>query len=264
MQILRGFIRFFLFLGIMAIHILGIVIAVLVARDTDRWLFALFGSWAKMTQYVLGIKVSIEGQIPSTPALYMPNHRSYIDVVFFPPFLKPVYVAKSEIRKWPVIGYGAKIVRTIFVNREDKNSRRNTRDAMKNRFENGYSVIVYPEGTTYKAPELGEFYPGMFYVAASGDIPIVPVAIEYKNPDDAWVGDDVFIPHFLSCFGKKHTHVRLTFGDLTTHEDGEILRQKVHAWIGSKLREIQKEWGFMEGEEIVLDGKYINTEALRG
>ena len=67
----------------------------------------------------------------------------------------------------------------------------------------GYNVLIFPEGTSSKSPVLLEVRNATFEMAAAANVPIMPVAIEYANENDAWVGTDTFVRHFFECFGKR-------------------------------------------------------------
>lgn len=242
MNMLRASVRLLSFLTITGYFVALIVVdTALSPNDTDI-VPNYFRRWARATLRALGIHVRVTGQVPLEPALILPNHRSYIDVAFFQAWIRCCYVAKAEVRKWPLVGYGADKVQTLWVDRSDKNSRRETRKKIRERLQQGCSVVVFPEGTTYPAPKLGDFHPGMFYTAAEGAIPIVPVALEYLDANDAWVGEATFIPHFLRTFGKKRTEVRLAFGPRLIGEDSEELRQKTRGWIADELAHLHASW----------------------
>ncbi len=205
-----------------------------------------FARWARLNLKVLGVDLTIKGQFPVEQVLIMPNHRSYLDVVAFPLQRLVVFVAKIEVSRWPVIGFGTRVVRTVLVDRNDPESRRNTRKEIQNRFDDGVSVVVFPEGTTAQAPEIKPFRPGMFFVAASGEIPIVPVAIEYGTPEDAFVGSATFVPHFIKTFGKRRTRMIVSFGPITRDTDGEKLREKVQGWVEAEAATLRQELGLPE------------------
>lgn len=178
-------------------------------------------------------------------SMVLPNHRSYIDIVPFPPLLELCFVAKAEVNAWPLIGSGARLVGTVFVDRDNKESRRHTREAMGHFLDQGRSVIVFTEGTTYAAPVLGELRPGMYHLAAEGGFSVVPVAIEYLDPRDAWVGKDTFVPHFLRCFSKPSTGMVVRFGPLMQGQDGDLLRAQVAGWLNKNLAEIRESRGIL-------------------
>jgi 1-acyl-sn-glycerol-3-phosphate acyltransferase len=198
--------------------------------------------WSNTMLKLLNIKVEIQGNIPVGKVLFLPNHRSYIDGVITCAHFFSSYVMKAEVGKWPLIGWGTKITGTILVNRSDRNSRKETRNKVKERLAAGYSVVVFPEGTTYEGPGCLVFKPGMFQVAAEGNIPVVPVAIEYEVIGDAWVGKDTFIPHFFRCFSKPETKVKMKVGEVYTASDAQLLQQKTHDWIYRQLLLLRSEF----------------------
>ena len=116
----------------------------------------------------------------------MGNHRSYVDAVLFPVGFPVVYVGRIESKSWPIIGWGATLLGTIWVDRKSKDSRRATRAAVRERLSEGMGIVIFPEGTTFKGPQLLEYRPGMFYTCAEEGFPIVPVALEYRDPNIAW------------------------------------------------------------------------------
>lgn len=251
MKIVRGLIRMILFLILCVFSVvrLGLWAWIGGEKQAQKAIRVSFRQWASWSISLLGIKLNMEGNPPKECAMILPNHRSYIDVVAFPMWTTLTFVAKLEVRAWPVIGWGGRVTRTVWVDRSSKDSRRKTREAMASRLAEGRSVIVFTEGTTYKAPTLGELRPGMFYIAAEGNFPVVPVAIEYKNPDDAWIGKDQFVPHFLQCFGKRHTHMFVRYGEVMYDSDAERLRTNVTAWLDQNLREMRVELG-IEAEKV--------------
>ncbi len=197
-----------------------------------RWLISILR--------ILGVKFNISGNPPTTPSLIVCNHRSYLDPM---PLLTQIHafpVGKAEIEKWPLVGYGSTETGVIWVNRSDRDSRKKTREKMVEVIKNlSHHVLIFPEGTTHTQPTSIDFRPGTFAVAAREGIPVIPVAVDYQNPKDAWVGDDTFIRHFIECFGKKETHVMLTYGNPIESKDPEILLQTAKSWIDQEMLSIQ-------------------------
>ena len=81
---------------------------------------------------------------------------------------------------------GRSLLGTIWVDRQSKDSRRATRAAVRDRLQEGMGIVIFPEGTTFKGPELLEYRPGMFYTCAEEGFPIVPVALEYRPTLHGW------------------------------------------------------------------------------
>jgi 1-acyl-sn-glycerol-3-phosphate acyltransferase len=193
-------------------------------------------------QRLMGIRVRWEGAPPEGPSLLMGNHRSYVDAVLMPAKHPVAFVARSESRNWPIIGWGASALKTIWVNRKDRESRRNTRFAVRERLDAGMGIVVFPEGTTHRGPELGPYRPSMFAIAADGGFPITPIAIEYRDPSIAWVGDDTFIPHAWKHLGKRWTDVTVCFGETFVGTDPEENLRRTREWTAAQVDRIRAEY----------------------
>ncbi len=193
--------------------------------------------WLSLIPARLGICAELNGTVPQAdrPVIYVCNHRSYIDPVIISMFVDAVVIAKHEVSGWPLIGTGAKMAGVIFVNREDKDSRSATLDKMLEMLNRGFSILVYPEGTTTAAPELLPFRPGAFHLAAANNVPLIPVAIEFEDPSDAWIGTDTFIRHFFQAFGKKRIVAHVAFGPAICSDNGDIMLHEAYTWIGKQL-----------------------------
>lgn len=198
--------------------------------------------WGQGICKIVGLQIEVEGSIPDGDMILMPNHRSYSDIFVFISMVKSSFVSKAELRKWPMIGYAADLVGTMFVNRSSPESRKKTIRDMKERLSRAYAVTIFPEGTTFMGPELKEYKKGTFMMAAEEGFTIVPAAIEYKNPDNAWVGADTFIPHFLRTFGKPFTRVKVRFGERMHGDSWEKLLADAHTWTLKNVGELRKEW----------------------
>ena len=209
----------------------------------DPWAsHAVFLRFIGAVKRLMGIRVHTEGALPEGPSLIMGNHRSYVDAVLIPSKHPVVFVARSESRNWPIIGPGATALHTIWVDRKDRNSRRETRETVRKRLQEGMSIILFPEGTTYLGPELGPYRPSMFVIAAEAGIPITPVAIEYQDPSIAWVGDSWFIPHAWKHFGKPYIDVTVRFGETFTGIDPDVMRENMRNWTQAQVLDIRAQY----------------------
>ncbi|MBI3141655.1 MAG: 1-acyl-sn-glycerol-3-phosphate acyltransferase [Bacteroidetes bacterium] len=240
-------------------RLLGFVVVTLWAGSTGIVLklfgashervFLVYNSWKWLITRIMNIQVQEEGIVPLAPGIIMANHRSYIDVALTPSAKPFVIVAKKSVKRWPLVGLGGKAMRTIWVDRDQKESRSLTRMAMKDILKTGGSVLIFPEGTTDTGPGLLEPKQGMFHVCAEGRFPIHPLAIEYDDPNLAWVGNDLFIPHFIKHFGRKSIRVKLRFGPSITGGDGQELLEKTYYWLNRNLREMRLEWDGQKAHE---------------
>jgi len=169
--------------------------------------------WASLMLWVLNVKVTVSGQIPSKRVILMPNHRGYLDIFIILARFPESIVAKKELGKWPVIGQAVKIARLILVDRTNMKSMLETMRKINAEILSGGSIILFPEGTTFKGPLTKSFKPGSFKIAAETKTPVIPAAINFHDPEDAWVGDNYFILHFFRQMGKWTTYADLWFGE---------------------------------------------------
>ncbi len=196
----------------------------------------------RLLHIVLGSKITVYGKEPTVSGLIISNHRSYFDPIVIMKNILAYPVGKEEVASWPVIGSVCKTTGVIFVKREDRNSRKGTLNKMNVVFKNGYSILLAPEGTTHIEPVTIDFKPGSFVLAAQLNVPVIPIAIDYKNLDDAWIGDDTFIPHFLRCFGKWRTEIKVSYLAPIYSDNVDELIATSKQQIDEELLRFRKEW----------------------
>lgn len=111
-----------------------------------------------------------------------PNHISYLDIIVIVALTPSRFVAKAEVAKMPFIGWIAQQVQTVFVKRQDKRSRLQTREVLGT-LTYYPPVVLFPEGGTNRdlSIPLAPFRLGAFEIAAQHGIPFLPCVIRY-NP----------------------------------------------------------------------------------
>lgn len=196
----------------------------------------------KVLNVILGIRPIVYGETPNIQGLIVANHRSYFDPIIMLNHSHTFPVGKKEVESWPLIGYICKISGVIFVDRKDQESRQKTCDSIKEALSKGHSVINFPEGTTHILPTTVDFNYGSFAMATKIKSAVIPVAIDYKKKTDAFVGDDTFIPHFLKCFGKLTTEIKITYFPPVYSDDPEFLLNISKDMIDRELIRYRKDW----------------------
>jgi 1-acyl-sn-glycerol-3-phosphate acyltransferase len=162
------------------------VILVSWAARRRHWLypFALFGGrlWLRLS----GTKIEVTGRENLDPAqsyVFIANHRSYLDTATIFCYLgrRIGLVAKKELLRVPVMGYGMGYVNILAIDRSNRERAIETMRAATDRLRAGISFAVFAEGKRAGAGELLPFKKGGFYMAMEAGVPLVPVAI--KNTD---------------------------------------------------------------------------------
>jgi 1-acyl-sn-glycerol-3-phosphate acyltransferase len=120
------------------------------------------------------------------PYVVISNHLSNLDPMMQFRYLKIkwVFMAKKEVYKLPVFRTAARSFNFIKVDRSDKNDRKSINEQAKTLFSNGWSLMVYPQGTRAKKDNFLPFKSGAFHIALENNIPILPVVI--AGTGDIW------------------------------------------------------------------------------
>jgi 1-acyl-sn-glycerol-3-phosphate acyltransferase len=241
LNLLAGVRALIIFLA-MVIFMLSYSFSCLVWKHTKERALRLRKNYLKYIGIpVLNIKVIKTGQPSTTPALYVCNHRSFTDPIVICRYLKAFVIAKAEVANYPIINKGAELTGIIWVNRKDKTSRTLTRDKMVETIKAGYNILVFPEGTVGKDKGTLPFRMGTFIEAAENNIPVVPIAIEFKSPKDMWVLEK-FVPQYFHQYSKWKTEVKMTIGEPITGKTGEELHNQAYDWINTELDNMQNGW----------------------
>ncbi len=215
--------------------------AIFMGMDLDRGL-RLRQEFIKLLLHFMGIQISQKGLVPDKAGVIVSNHRSYIDPLVVLSRIRALPVAKEEVRSWPMIGIGLRASGVFFVNRENADSRKRTRENLVQVLLRGYSILLYPEGTTHVNSLTIDFRPGVFKEAVKINAEVYPVAIAYRYLEDAWVGDDTFLRHFFARFGYRKMPIRVSYGPALQAADSELLRQRARQWIDAELQVLQEGW----------------------
>jgi len=148
-------------------------------RVASRYVAA---NWAKLLCWLTPVRVSVDGAAnadPSKTYVVVCNHQSQYDIFLVYGWLKLdlKWVLKAELRKVPGVGIGCEKAGHIFVNRSNPDqARKAVSDALAD-VGDGVGVLFFAEGTRSVDGKLGPFKKGAFRVAASQNLPVLPVTI---------------------------------------------------------------------------------------
>lgn len=229
-------------LVLVILHVPAALIASILNRDVHAARIAMRGRTIRLMLAVLGLRVVRRGDWPDEPCILVCNHRSYLDPL---PVLRDspaLPVAKAEIAQWPILGHATRLSGILFVRRESSSDRRRVLGDIGQALKEGRTVLIFPEGTTGAEPTPLELRRGVFRLAAEYGFPIVPIALDYPDPDDYWVDADTLVRHFLSRFGLRRVRCDLRVGPTLRGNDAEALRLGAREWMVEALDEIRASW----------------------
>lgn len=228
----RALCRFLYFGAATILHIAGYVINRFAGKTKEDAGRRIRRHWLERVPGRMGLRIEVSGHAQNAPCLFVANHISYLDPIIILMHIEADVVAKSEVKRWPLIGLAGSLVGTIFVNRHQKSSRQLTAEIIYGALKNGKSILLFPEGTTTRGNMILPFRPRSFDAARSAEVPVQPVMIRYEHPSAAFVDDQTFIPHFFTLFRQKRIHAIVTFGPVFS--DGNTCEES-HAWMQAHL-----------------------------
>lgn len=186
------YIRTIIFMAYMWIEQLLFIVLILYVKylnkfatreKRDAFVDKTVRSWARRLLFMAGAKVDSQGieNIPTDRVcVFASNHQSFFDILLLLAYLdKPhALLSKASIGKVPFIRLWMREIHCVYVDRDDMKAGIEAVQNMIKVVQDGYSAIIFPEGTRSKTGELGEFKGGAFKVAQKTEAPIIPVALD--------------------------------------------------------------------------------------
>ncbi|MCC5422845.1 lysophospholipid acyltransferase family protein [Clostridium botulinum] len=150
-------------------------------EEIDRYINKSVLGWANFIVNGIGIKVNKKGleNVPDGPCLFVGNHQGLLDVPVVVSSLDKYvgFVAKKEMLKLKILTYWMKEMKCVFMDRQNVRAAVKTINEGVENLKNGYSMLIFPEGTRSRGENLGEFKKGSMKLGIKAGVPIVPIAI---------------------------------------------------------------------------------------
>ena len=144
--------------------------------------------WSQSLLDVLGVELHVHGEPPrgqASPAMLVANHVSWLDIYAINAVLPVRFVAKSEIRSWPVIGWLSAKTGTLFIERARRRDTVRISGEIGAAMQRGDVVTVFPEGTTTDGSQVLRFHGSLLQPALQVGAQVHPVALRYQRDDDS-------------------------------------------------------------------------------
>ncbi|HXX06713.1 MAG TPA: lysophospholipid acyltransferase family protein [Pseudolabrys sp.] len=188
---------------------------------------------------LLRIRVRVNGEpVRARPVLFVSNHVSWVDIVVIGSIAPVAFVAKREVASWPLVGFTAKMQRTVFVDRTRRNQTGEAVAEIVQRLADGTPVVLFAEGTSSDGNRVLPFRSALLGAVeeaaglnGSDGIPIQPMSICYtgqqgipmgrqQRPLVAWYGDLDFMPHIKAFIEQGAVDALVTYGAPLTANSG--------------------------------------------
>ena len=183
--------------------------------------------WSRKMLAIFGVEYQLHGNMPTLDThgvVIVSNHISWLDIWLLYSIRPVRFIAKADVRAWPVIGWLAQQCGTLFIQRE---RRHHTADIIREAAEllaRGDCIGLFPEGTTTDGRSLLPFHSSLFQAAVIHHAPVVLMAIRYRLADGsidtapAYYGGLTLLDSFRAILSRRRIHVEVTcLGTLDTH-----------------------------------------------
>jgi len=140
-------------------------------------------SWSAAVLDALGITLDADLTHAQGGALLIANHISWVDIFVINAVLPAAFVAKEEVRRWPLLGWMAARNDTIFLRRGSRGHARIINAEVASVLACGKYVALFPEGTTTDGRTLLHFHAALLQPALAAGQPVLPIALSYWEED---------------------------------------------------------------------------------
>lgn len=171
-----------------------------------RWFLARLAA-------ALPFRLSVQGELPRQPMLWVSNHVSWTDIPLLGMLTPLSFLSKAEVRTWPIAGWLAHKAGTLFIRRGSGDSGL-LNQQLGNHLQRGRNLLIFPEGTTTDGLGLRTFHGRLLSSAIDSGVSVQPVAIRYlRNGQPCsvapFIGDDDMLSHLLRLLGSELSEVQI-------------------------------------------------------
>jgi 1-acyl-sn-glycerol-3-phosphate acyltransferase len=171
--------------GRVSLHVIyGMLLAVVYPHLSQTGQRRILKSWSRQLLVILNIGIQIEGQQLArgeTGCMMVANHVSWLDIFVLNAIHPSCFIAKSEVRGWPVIGWLSRRSGNIFIERDMRHGASKISRHVSRLLEQGACIGLFPEGTTTDGTYVGHFHSALIQPAIDAATRLCPVALRYQN-----------------------------------------------------------------------------------
>jgi len=175
--------------------------------------------WSTKLLRILNVSLSVSGNPPAGGSLLVANHVSWLDIYLINSICPPRFVAKSEIRKWPAVGWLSERTGVLFVERERRSDASRVGRAISEAIASGDLVAVFPEGTTSDGLRILSFRAPLLEPALTCKSSLHPVALRYVTSSGeidirvAYAGETSFGQSLWAILGQEEVRAEIIFAE---------------------------------------------------
>lgn len=147
-------------------------------REVEHWSLQLLN--------LLGVRLFLHGKPPvlgERALMLVSNHVSWLDIFAINAIVPARFVAKAEVRRWPVVGWLSARAGTLFIERARRQDTGRVNGAVTAALSAGDVFAVFPEGTTTDGSTLLKFHASLLEPAREAGATVQPVALRFERSD---------------------------------------------------------------------------------
>lgn len=203
--------------------------------------------WGRWCCFILQMKVEVKGKAPEPPFFLVSNHLSYVDIFLLFSRVKGVFVAKSDVKQWPIIGFIVYSCGILFIDRNRKRDISRVNKLISKNITEHQGVIVFPESRTSPGVKILPFRSSLLEVPVAKKIPVAFAVITYECGEGeeaacrniCWWDDESFLSHFFSLLKMKPFKAVITFGEKQIVSDNrKELTQLLHQEVRKQFKPV--------------------------
>jgi 1-acyl-sn-glycerol-3-phosphate acyltransferase len=241
--------------GRLALHLLyGMLLAVIYPHLNQTRQRRAMKAWSRQLLTILNIGIQIEGQQLArgeSGCLIVANHVSWLDIFVLNAIHPAHFIAKWEVRGWPIIGWLSRRCGTIFIERIRRPKSIHQDASMINQrvsllLKQGACIGLFPEGTTTDGKQAGHFHSALIQPAIDAGVRLCPIALRYQNRDGkleaaaAFIGDMTLAQSIWQILRSPQLNALVVFTPvlLAANANRRVLARAAQAAIAQALQTI--------------------------
>ena len=147
-------------------------------RRLRRGILIFFTKW---WAFFLGARVEVQGVPPKPPFFIVANHTSYLDALMLMHETGCIFVVRGDVEHWPIMGFMAKSVYLLFIDRADRRDTVRVNELIKHTLDTGDGLAVFPESRIFRGLDVEPFKSALIQPAIDLDLPVHYASITYKT-----------------------------------------------------------------------------------
>lgn len=236
--------------GRLVLHVLyGVILAGIYPYLVQTGQRRILKSWSRQLLAILNIGIQIEGQQLArgeSGCLLVANHVSWLDIFVLNAIHPSRFIAKSEVRDWPIVGWLSRRNGTIFIERAMRQDASRISRHVSLLLKQGACIGLFPEGTTTDGRQVGHFHSALIQPAIDAGVRLCPIALRYQSDDGElssaapFIGDSTIVWSIWQILRCSHHNALVVFTPALPAEKSNrrILARSAQTAIAQELQTI--------------------------